>query len=204
MTRRATSCDKRLRSCVRSQGITSVADEGRGIAAGELARLFRGYRGGAAGDRRGADLGLAICKGLVEAHRGRTRAESAGPGRGSRFTFTLPAAETGARRGGATRPGGRDPARTRPRAGGGRRPGDAALCQRRPRRRRLRRAGHGRPRGPARILAAERPDLVHRPSSPPAAAPHCAAPPVPYPSRGATTAATAGCSSREGFAMVSR
>ena len=71
----------------------SVADEGRGMASAELARLFRRYPGGAPGKRRDAGLGLAICKGLVEAHGGRIRAESAGPGRGSRFTFTLPAAD---------------------------------------------------------------------------------------------------------------
>ena len=66
----------------------SVSDEGAGIPAEELPRLFRkrpGLRGG-------TGLGLAISKGIVEAHGGRIRAESAGPGLGARFTFTLPAA----------------------------------------------------------------------------------------------------------------
>ena len=69
----------------------SVSDEGRGIPPDELPRLFR-KRAGLKGD---TGLGLAICKGLVEAHGGRIRAESGGPGLGARFTFTLPvAAET--------------------------------------------------------------------------------------------------------------
>ena len=74
----------------------SVSDEGRGIAPELLPRLFRKYAGpGGDGARTiaGTGLGLVICKGLVEAHGGRIRAESDGPGRGSRFTFTLPAVE---------------------------------------------------------------------------------------------------------------
>ena len=79
----------------------SVADDGRGIAPERLAQLFRKYSGAAVGERGagtgGAGLGLAICKGLVEAHGGRIRAESGGVGLGARFTFTLPVAgEAGA------------------------------------------------------------------------------------------------------------
>ena len=99
----------------------SVADEGRGIAPERLAQLFRKYSGGADGGRGagtgGAGLGLAICKGLVEAHGGRIRAESGGPGLGARFTFTLPVAgEAGA---GAGAP---DPAPDRPAPRQGREP----------------------------------------------------------------------------------
>ena len=74
----------------------SVADRGKGIAPEELPRLFRKYTGQGggerAGGRAGSGLGLVICKGLVEAHGGRIRAESAGAGRGTTFTFTLPVA----------------------------------------------------------------------------------------------------------------
>ena len=72
----------------------SVSDEGRGIAPDQLGQLFRKYT--AAGDGEGISgggLGLAICKGLVEAHGGRIRAESGGVGLGARFTFTIPVAE---------------------------------------------------------------------------------------------------------------
>ena len=72
----------------------SVSDEGKGIPAESLPFLFRKFSqvgneepGGNAG------LGLAVCKGIVEAHGGRIWAESDGPGLGSRFTFTLPTTE---------------------------------------------------------------------------------------------------------------
>ena len=73
----------------------SVTDEGRGVAPEALPNLFRRYAD-TSGGRRGAagyGLGLVICKGLVEAHGGRIRAESPGPGLGTRVTFTLPVAE---------------------------------------------------------------------------------------------------------------
>ncbi len=71
----------------------SVADEGRGIPPERLPHLFRKHAGDdeAAGAVR-FGLGLAICKGLVEAHGGRIQAESGGPGQGTRITFTMPVA----------------------------------------------------------------------------------------------------------------
>ena len=77
----------------------SVSDQGRGIPAEHLPHLFRKFAGGRPGEpsgERGGDtgLGLAICKGIVEAHGGRIRAESDGVGLGARFTFTLPTVET--------------------------------------------------------------------------------------------------------------
>jgi len=72
----------------------SVSDEGQGVPPDRLAQLFSKHAGGdPARGGLGSGLGLAICKGLVEAHGGRIWAASAGPGRGTRFTFTLPAEE---------------------------------------------------------------------------------------------------------------
>ena len=78
--------------------IFSVADEGTGISAERLPNLFRTF---SQFDSRDLDrhsgggngLGLAICKGIVEAHGGRIWAESGGPVLGTRFTFTVPAVE---------------------------------------------------------------------------------------------------------------
>ena len=88
----------------------SVADDGVGVPAEQLPHLFRKFSR-LDGEERGREiggsgLGLAICKGIVEAHGGRIRAESDGPGLGSRFTFTLPAVEEAGRRA---------PTRSRPR-----------------------------------------------------------------------------------------
>ena len=73
----------------------SVTDAGRGVAPEQLPYLFRRYSDVAGTDpgAAGFGLGLVICKGLVEAHGGRIRAESAGPGLGTRVTFTLPVAD---------------------------------------------------------------------------------------------------------------
>ncbi len=75
----------------------SVSDQGRGVPPERLPKLFQKYTGAGAKDgKRGlaaTGLGLAICKGLVEAHGGRIRAESGDFGKGTRFTFTVPVAE---------------------------------------------------------------------------------------------------------------
>jgi PAS domain S-box-containing protein len=72
----------------------SVRDDGPGIPAEVLPRIFDRFHRGArpgAGSRKGAGLGLAIAQGIVAAHGGRIWAESR-PGEGSVFRFTLPAA----------------------------------------------------------------------------------------------------------------
>jgi len=75
----------------------SVSDDGRGILPEHLPHLFRKFTSAPDDSRRdGAErtgLGLAICKGIIEAHGGRIWAESDGPGLGARFTFTIPVAE---------------------------------------------------------------------------------------------------------------
>ena len=72
----------------------SVSDEGRGIPAERLPRLFQKFSRVEAEEQGGdTGLGLAICKGIVEAHGGRIWAESSGPDQGARFTFTIPIAD---------------------------------------------------------------------------------------------------------------
>jgi signal transduction histidine kinase len=73
----------------------SVADTGEGIPAEELPNIFeRFYRVDKSRARAtgGSGLGLTIAKRLVEAHGGRIEAQSQ-PGKGSRFSFTIPVSE---------------------------------------------------------------------------------------------------------------
>ncbi len=73
----------------------TVKDSGEGIQSQDLPHVFdRFYRGERARTRdrdgqRGAGLGLAIARGLVEAHEGTIEVEST-PGHGAAFIFTLP------------------------------------------------------------------------------------------------------------------
>ena len=72
----------------------SVTDQGAGIAPERLRLLFTKFSRVHDDPHRpqaGYGLGLAICKGIVEAHGGRIRAHSEGEGHGTRFTFTIPA-----------------------------------------------------------------------------------------------------------------
>jgi len=67
----------------------TVADEGRGIPADALPRLFEPYyRAPGSEGARGTGLGLAVVKALVEAQGGAVRVASA-PGAGTRVTFSL-------------------------------------------------------------------------------------------------------------------
>ena len=85
-----------IRVSVAREGIhvtVSVSDEGKGILPESLPQLFRKFSR-IQTEEQGGDtgLGLAICKGIVEAHGGRIWAESEGPDRGATFTFTIPIA----------------------------------------------------------------------------------------------------------------
>jgi CheY-like chemotaxis protein len=75
------------------QTVVSVSDTGRGIEPGELPHLFDSFAQGRRDESRpppGLGLGLSIVRRLVSMHGGSVTAESAGVGRGSRFTVRLP------------------------------------------------------------------------------------------------------------------
>ncbi|MDO9301966.1 MAG: sensor histidine kinase, partial [Anaerolineales bacterium] len=70
----------------------SVSDTGEGIRAEDLPHVFESfYRGEKSRSRSsgGAGLGLAISRGIVQAHGGGIKVQSEA-GRGSQFTFSLP------------------------------------------------------------------------------------------------------------------
>lgn len=70
----------------------SVRDSGIGIAEDELMLIFDKYKEvltKKSSAQRTTGLGLAICRGIVEAHRGAMAAVSH-PGKGSTFSFVLP------------------------------------------------------------------------------------------------------------------
>jgi signal transduction histidine kinase len=70
--------------------LVQVRDRGRGIPPDKLPLLFRKFYKVDETADKGVGLGLAIAKGLVEAHGGRIWAESPGQGDGAAFTVALP------------------------------------------------------------------------------------------------------------------
>ena len=66
-----------------------VRDNGPGLPPEQLPHLFDRFWQGTHGDRRGAGLGLTICRAIVEAHGGRIWAES-DVGEGTTVSFTVP------------------------------------------------------------------------------------------------------------------
>ncbi len=71
--------------------VFSVADNGIGIAVDDQAKVFDRFWQATRSDRRGAGLGLPICKGIDDAHGGRIWVEST-RGTGTTFYFTIPSA----------------------------------------------------------------------------------------------------------------
>jgi PAS domain S-box-containing protein len=72
--------------------VIEVADDGAGIEADALTRIFEPFEQGEVSPRHssGLGLGLAIGRSLAEAHGGRLSAASLGPGQGSTFLLELP------------------------------------------------------------------------------------------------------------------
>jgi signal transduction histidine kinase/ActR/RegA family two-component response regulator len=75
--------------------VITVADNGIGLRADELGRLFTMFSQVSSGNRSegGLGIGLALVKGVVELHGGTVRAQSGGLGKGSQFIIRLPLAE---------------------------------------------------------------------------------------------------------------
>jgi two-component system sensor histidine kinase KdpD len=69
-----------------------IADRGPGLPPGEEDKVFEKFHRAEPTTARGAGLGLAICRGIVQAHGGRIWAQNL-PGGGVAFLFTLPLGE---------------------------------------------------------------------------------------------------------------
>jgi signal transduction histidine kinase len=87
----ATSVEVCLR-LIENEVVVSVKDEGQGIPADEMEKLFKPFQKTSVSSTAGEQstgLGLAITRKVIEGHRGRIWVESQ-VGRGSTFSFTLP------------------------------------------------------------------------------------------------------------------
>ncbi|WP_315722567.1 MULTISPECIES: DUF3369 domain-containing protein [unclassified Bradyrhizobium] len=76
--------------------IIGITDQGAGLSPEDLGRLFGRFQRLSAKPTAGESstgLGLSIVKRIVDMHGGEVTAKSDGPGSGSTFTITLPAAE---------------------------------------------------------------------------------------------------------------
>ncbi len=70
--------------------LVSVTDNGPGLPKGQEEAIFEKFtRGERESATSGVGLGLAICRAIVEAHKGKIWAEN-NPAGGARFSFTLP------------------------------------------------------------------------------------------------------------------
>jgi signal transduction histidine kinase len=78
---------------INKEVVLSVQDDGEGLEPEQLPAVFdRFYRADKSRSRQtgGTGLGLAIVKAIVEMHGGQVEAQSAGKGKGSRFSVRLP------------------------------------------------------------------------------------------------------------------
>ncbi|MHB8633681.1 MAG: sensor histidine kinase [Thermoplasmatota archaeon] len=80
---------------VSGEARVEVQDSGMGLRRDQIDLLFKAFsqvhEPGSVSER-GTGLGLFISKGLIEGHGGHIGVESGGPGKGSTFWFTMPAA----------------------------------------------------------------------------------------------------------------
>jgi len=86
--------DAGIRIAVRQEGtlaVFEVCDQGLGIPAEDMPRLFERFftHQQTGSERKGAGIGLSICKSIVEAHGGEITAYN-DPAGGAVFRFTLP------------------------------------------------------------------------------------------------------------------
>ena len=76
--------------------VVRVRDQGPGLSPEDVGRVFGRFQRLSAkptGGETSTGLGLSIAKRIVDLHRGRITAESAGPGQGATFSISLPDAE---------------------------------------------------------------------------------------------------------------
>ena len=89
-----TPCDGHIRVVLHADGESAIfhlADDGEGIPAEALERIFQPFeRGQPDGSSPSIGIGLALVRQLVELHGGTVIASSDGPGRGSEFVVRLP------------------------------------------------------------------------------------------------------------------
>jgi len=79
-----------IRGALGPQGVEiTIADQGPGIPKGSEERIFEKFFRGTHTGVGGVGLGLAICRGIIEAHGGQIRAQNR-PAGGAEFQITLP------------------------------------------------------------------------------------------------------------------
>jgi signal transduction histidine kinase len=94
---------------VRREGeaaLISVRDNGQGISADGLTRIFEMFTRearGRSGDQGGLGIGLTLSRRLAEMHGGSIQAHSDGPGKGSEFVVRLPLARSPVKKDGAAK-----------------------------------------------------------------------------------------------------